>query len=173
MIFWGYPHLRKPPAVCQETTRCLPALFPPGAVASGWRWSRGPTNRRAPQRTVEARCSWGCQPCLFAERLCMTVSGEARGWVIVFGLKTRDSSLSSCWELRFWNHFKTLQLLTCRTVIQSPIPNQGDVEGQPSHHVKREIIWYNFKHYNSWLVVGPPLWKILVNWDDYSQYMGK
>ena len=23
-----------------------------------------------------------------------------------------------------------------------------------------------------WLVVGPPLWKILVNWDDYSQYMG-
>ena len=24
-----------------------------------------------------------------------------------------------------------------------------------------------------WLVVGPPLWKILVNWDDYSQYMGK
>ena len=24
-----------------------------------------------------------------------------------------------------------------------------------------------------WWVVGPPLWKILVNWDDYSQYMGK
>ena len=26
---------------------------------------------------------------------------------------------------------------------------------------------------HGWLVVGPPLWKILVNWDDYSQYMGK
>ena len=25
----------------------------------------------------------------------------------------------------------------------------------------------------SWLVVGPPLWKILVNWNHYSQYMGK
>ena len=25
----------------------------------------------------------------------------------------------------------------------------------------------------NWLVVGPPLWKILVSWDDYSQYMGK
>ena len=24
-----------------------------------------------------------------------------------------------------------------------------------------------------WLVVGPPLWKILVNWDHYSQYIGK
>ena len=24
-----------------------------------------------------------------------------------------------------------------------------------------------------WLVAGPPLWKILVNWDDYSLYMGK
>ena len=24
-----------------------------------------------------------------------------------------------------------------------------------------------------WLVVGPPLWKILVNWYDYSPYMGK
>ena len=24
-----------------------------------------------------------------------------------------------------------------------------------------------------WLVVGPPLWQILVNWDDYSPYMGK
>ena len=23
----------------------------------------------------------------------------------------------------------------------------------------------------NWLVVGPPLWKILVNWDDYSQYI--
>ena len=26
---------------------------------------------------------------------------------------------------------------------------------------------------NNWLVVEQPLWKILVNWDDYSQYMGK
>ena len=25
----------------------------------------------------------------------------------------------------------------------------------------------------NWLVVGPPLWKILVNWDDYSQLNGK
>ena len=24
-----------------------------------------------------------------------------------------------------------------------------------------------------WLVVEPPLWKILVSWDDYSEYMGK
>ena len=24
---------------------------------------------------------------------------------------------------------------------------------------------------HNWLVVEPPLWKILINWDDYSQYM--
>ena len=27
--------------------------------------------------------------------------------------------------------------------------------------------------YDIWLVVEPPLWKILVSWDDYSQYMEK
>ena len=46
-------------------------------------------------------------------------------------------------------------------------------------------VWYfmNFSKFETgkhilsmiidWLVVGPPLWKILVNWDDYAQYMGK
>ena len=26
---------------------------------------------------------------------------------------------------------------------------------------------------NNWLVVGPPLRKISINWDNYPQYMGK
>ena len=33
-------------------------------------------------------------------------------------------------------------------------------------------IWVNYNNI-SWLVVEPPLWKILVSWDDCSQYMEK
>ena len=33
---------------------------------------------------------------------------------------------------------------------------------------------YSEVQYSDWLVVGPPLWKNMkVNWDDYSQYIGK
>ena len=43
--------------------------------------------------------------------------------------------------------------------------------------MRYDDIHHGHGHYSPiliWLVVGPPLWKNMkVNWDDYSQYMGK
>ena len=50
-------------------------------------------------------------------------------------------------------------------------PQEFDMGIQATLKVTQKSAW--FTPVKIWLVVYLPLWKILVTWDDYSQYMEK
>ena len=90
-------------------------------------------------------------------------------WTIVF-----------CWDNWNWKpwmcmafHMNFVGVSGDRNPNRSPIHWKsliiGHFRGYPSDKLRDDNVsnkLWNFQHQTIWLVVKPPLWKILVNWDD-------
>ena len=110
------------------------------------------THRSAQLRA--SRSAWRCESAAAAPR-----SRRRRQW-----RWSRRKPLQIRWDLvQLW------QLISCNLLFFIPQKKKSQIP----LWIGEDSCFDLFGGYYNWLVVDLPLWKILVSWDDYSQYMEK